>query len=91
MNSGEVCPGPSVDIAYYKIAFQSGSSVATESVNIGSCTTWRCSYTFEPPSNPPSSYDSVSVAAVNVVGVGATRNCTTQTIRELYFTCCSTP
>ena len=43
----------------------------------------RCSHTFEPPSNPPSSYGSVSVAAVNVVGVGAVRNCTTHTISEL--------
>ena len=63
----------------------SGSSVVTENVNIAECTAGRCSYTFMPPSNPPSSYDSVSVAAENVAGVGAARTCTTQTIRELKF------
>ena len=52
-------------------------------INVSMCMNGRCSHTFEPPSNPPSSYDSVSVAAVNVVGVGAVRNCTTQTISEL--------
>ena len=36
-----------------------------------------------PPSIPPSSYDSVSVAAENLVGVGAARTCTTQPISEL--------
>ena len=57
--------------------------VDTEDVNTARCTAGRCSHTFEPPSNPPSSYDSVSVAAENVVGVGATRTCTAQTISEL--------
>ena len=52
-------------------------------MNIARCTAGRCGHTFEPPSNPPSSYDSVSVAAENVVGVGAARICTTQTISEL--------
>jgi len=66
----------------YRISFQTGSTVATENVNIASCTAGRCSHTFELPSNPPSSYDSVSVAAENVVGVGAARTCTTQTISE---------
>ena len=65
--------------------FQTGSIVVTENVNIASCTTERCNHTFEPPSNPPSSYDSVSVAAENVVGVGAARTCTTQTISEFNF------
>ena len=50
------------------------------------CKARRCNYTFEPPPNPPSSYDSVSVAAENVVGVGAARTCTTQTISELNIT-----
>ena len=59
------------------------SVVITENVNISRCTAGRCNRTFEPPSNPPSSYDSVSVAAENVVGVGAARTCTTQTISEL--------
>ena len=74
------CPGVTGDITLYQIIFQNGSSVATKNVNIAECTAGRCSHTFEPPSNPPSSYDSVSVAAENVVGVGAARTCTTQTI-----------
>ena len=78
----DACPGASGDITQYKISFQAGSLVATENVNISRCTAGRCSHTFEPPSNPPSSYDSVSVAAVNVVGVGAARTCTAQTISE---------
>ena len=56
--------------------------VFTQNVTITECTARRCSHTFEPPSNPPSSYDSVSVAAENVVGVGGARTCTTQTISE---------
>ena len=59
--------------------------MATENVNIAKCTAGRCSYIFEPPSNPLSSYDSVSVAAVNVVGVGAKRNLITQPICKLKF------
>ena len=59
--------------------------MATEIVNIARCTAGRCSHTFEPPSNPPSSYDSVSVAAENVVGVGGERNLTIQPISELKF------
>ena len=70
------------NITQYQISFQTGSVVATESVNIAECTAVRCSHTFEPPSNPPSSYDSVSVAAENVVGVGAKRNLITQPICE---------
>ena len=76
------CPGVSEAITQYQISFQ---TVATENVNITRCTAGRCSHTFEPSSNPPSSYDSVSVAAENVVGVGAARTCTTQTISELNF------
>ena len=59
----EACLGPTRDITQYQIRFQSGPVVATENVNIPTCTAGRCSHTFEPPSNPPSSYDSVSVAA----------------------------
>ena len=77
------CPGISGDITQYQISFQTGSVVVAENVTIAECTAGRCSHTFEPPSNPPSSYDSVSVAAENVVGVGAARTCTTQTISEL--------
>ena len=57
--------------------------MVAENVNTARCTAGRCSHTFEPPSNPPSSYDSVLVAAENVVGMGAARICTTQTISEL--------
>ena len=59
--------------------------MATQNVNIARCTAGRCSHTFQPPSNPPSSYDSVSVAAENVVGVGAKRNLITQPICKLKF------
>ena len=83
------CPDVSGDITHYQISFQSGSVVATENVNTARCTAGRCSHTFEPPSNPPSSYDSLSVAAENVVGVGATRTCTTQPIRKLQFAICT--
>ena len=76
------CAGVSGKITQYQISFQTGSVVVTD---IARCTAGRCSHTFEPPSNPPSSYDSVSVAAENVVGVGAARNCTTQPISELKF------
>ena len=57
--------------------------MVTENMNVASCTAGRCNHTFEPPSNPPSGYDSVSVAAENMVGVGAARTCTAQTISEL--------
>ena len=78
------CPDVTGDITQYRISFQTGSSVVTtESVNIARCTGGRCSHTFEPLSNLPSSYDRVSVAAENVVGVGAARTCTTQSISEL--------
>ena len=84
----EACPGVTGNITQYQISFQARSVVATENVNIAECTAGRCSHTFEPPSNPPSSYDSVSVAAENVVGVGATRTCTTQPISELISSSC---
>ena len=67
----------------YKIIFQTGSFMATIDVNISECKARKCRHTFELPSNPPSSYDSVSVAAENGVGVGTARRCTTQTISEL--------
>ena len=85
MDPEEACPGPSGNITQYQISFQSWSSVTTESVNIARCTAGRCSHTFEPPSNPPSSYESVSVAAENVVGIGAARNLTIQPICKLKF------
>ena len=82
------CPDVTGDITQYQIRFQSGSLSTTEIVNIARCIARRCSHTFVPPSNPPSSYDSVSVAAVNVVGVGTARTCTTQTISELSLSLC---
>ena len=81
----EPCPGVSGNITQYQISFQTGSVVTTENVNTARCIAGRCSHTFEIPSNPPSSYDSVSVAAENVVGVGAARTCTTQPISKLYL------
>ena len=78
----EACKGPRGVITQYQIRFQSGSVVNTENVNIARCTAGRCSHTFEPASDPPSSYDSVSVAAENVVGQGAATKCTAQSISE---------
>ena len=83
MDARETCPGQNGNITQYKISFQTQSLVKTENVNITSCTAGQCSHTFQPPSNPPSSYDHVSVAAENVVGVGGTRSCITQPISEL--------
>ena len=83
----EACQGPRGNITQYQISFQTGSTVTTENVNIPRCTAGRYSHTFEPPSNPPSSYDNVSVTAENVVGVGAARTCTAQPISELLVLC----
>ena len=84
VNPGEACPGPSGDITHYQIRFQSGSFVATENVNIIVCKVGRCSHAFNRLSTSvPSSFESVSVAAKNVVGVGPARACTAQPISEL--------
>ena len=82
----EVCQGPRGHIVQYKISFHTGPFMDTKNVSISECTAGRCSHTFELPSNPPSSYDNVSVAAENVVGVGAARTCTAQTISEWKIT-----
>ena len=82
MDPVEACQGPRGVTTQYQTRFKSGSVLNTENVNITKCTAGRCSHTFEPPSNPPSRYDSVSVAAENVVGVGAARLCTAQPISE---------
>ena len=74
------CPGVTGDITLYQIIFQNGSSVDTKNVNIAECINGRCSHSFVLPSNRPSSYYSVSAAAENVVGRGAVRICTAQTI-----------
>ena len=76
------CPGPTGNITQYQISFQTGSMV-TKIVPIGRCTAGMCNCSFVAPSNPPSSYDNVSVVAENVVGVGAARTCTPQNISEL--------
>ena len=68
----EACQGPY--ITQYQISFETGSTVNTDNVSLARCTAGRCNHTFEPPSNPPSSYDSLSVAAVNVVGVELQEN-----------------
>ena len=82
MDPVKACQGPKAVITQYQIGFQSGSVVNTENVDYARCIAGRCSHTFEPPLNPPLSYDSVSVAAENVVGVGTARTCTLQPISE---------
>ena len=82
------CQGPRGRITQYQIRFQVGSTVLTAvNVNISACTTEKCSNTFNlsnvPSARIPSSYDSVSVAAINAVGVGAARTCTSQSISKL--------
>ena len=86
MSPVEACHGPRGVITQYQTRFQSGSVVNTENVNIARCADGRCSHTFKPPSNPPASYDNVSVAAENVVGVGAARTCTAQPVSECHVT-----
>ena len=83
------CPRVNGDITQYLITFRTRSLVNKQNVTVARCTSGRCSYTFKPPSNPPSRYDSVSVAAENVVGVGAAKTCTTQTICEFNFYSCT--
>ena len=81
---GEICPGPSGNVSRYQINFETGSFIVNTSiVNTTMCKARTCNYTFEPPLNPPSSYDRVSVVAENVVGIGDARNLTTQPISEL--------
>ena len=78
----DTCPGPNITHYLVQISFQNGP--VTDNVNITECTAERCSHTFKLPSNPPSSYDRVSVAAENMMGVGDARTCTAQTISESY-------
>ena len=82
-----MCQGPRGHVTQYHIRFQVGSVVVNdENVNISACTTGRCSHSFDLRSGSvSSSYDRVSVAAVNVVGEGTAKTCTTQTISELNF------
>ena len=86
----EACRGPRGRTTLYQIRFQIGSFRETEIVNSSACGAERCSHTFNLlnilSDSVPSSYDSVSVAAENVVGVGPAKLCTTQTISELNST-----
>lgn len=81
IDPAKACPGPSGNVTHYQISFQTGPFVKNISVN--DCEGGKCSHSFEPPSNPPLSYDRVSVAAENVVGVGAVKLCTARIISEL--------
>ena len=74
------CPGVTGDITKYRISFLTGSLVNIENVTVAECINGRCSHPFVPLSNSTSNYDSVSVAAMNVLGVGSAKTCTTQTI-----------
>ena len=60
----------------------------TETVSVSECMDERCNLDIVPASHllngsVPLSYSRLAVAAKNVVGVGAARTCTTQTISEL--------
>ena len=90
VDPGEACPGPSGDITQYQISFQTGSIVTTGITSPTECIAGICGYIYRPSSNllngnVRSSYDSVSVAAENVLGVGTARTCTTQPISELHL------
>ena len=86
----EACQGPRGVTRQYQIGYQIGPLKLYENVNTTACTAERCSHTYNllNVDSVPSSYDSVSVAAVNVVGVGPARTCTAQTISELQFIMC---
>ena len=84
-----MCPDPSGNIIQYQISFQTGPFVNSENVNIAMCAAGRCSHSYELTSNllngsVISSIETVSVAAENVVGLGATRTCAAHPISELY-------
>ena len=86
MDPVKSCPGPSGSITEYQINIQIGSLVYFESVNASMCINGLCIHTFEPAHpNHSLSYDSVSAAAKNVVGVGAARTCTAQPISKLNY------
>ena len=82
MDPVEACPHSSGIIIQYQIILKSGSFMAAKSVSPSECTAGVCDYNFKPASNLLIVYDSVSVAAENMVGVGAAKTCTTQTISE---------
>ena len=83
------CQAPTGRITQFQIKFEVGSTVFTTiNVDISACLTGRCSNTFNlsnvQSGRIPSSYDRVSVVAKNIVGVGAEKTCTTQTISKLH-------
>ena len=90
MDSQEACQGPKGVTRQYQIRYQIGPFKVYENVNTTACKAERCSHTYNllNVDSIPSGYDSVSVAAENVVGVGPARLCTTQTISELKFIMC---
>ena len=90
VDSQEACQGPRGVTRQYQIRYQIGSFKVYESVNTTACRAERCSHTYNllNVDSVPSSYDSVSVAAENVVGFGAARTCTAQPISELTFIMC---
>ena len=81
----EGCQGPRGVTRRYQIRYQIGSFKVYENVNATTCRDERCSHMYNllTVQSEPSSYDSVSVAAENVVGFGAARTCTAQTISKL--------
>ena len=84
----EACLGSSGGITRYQVHFQTGSVVVTDIMSPTECTAGICTYTYIPTSNLlnnsiRSSYDSVSVAAENVMAVGAAKTCTEYPISEL--------
>ena len=77
------CRNVSGNITLYQISFWAGFSNTIENVDHSECTAKRCGHSFEPLSNPPSSYGRVSVFAENVVGMGNASDCTEQSISKL--------
>ena len=82
------CLGISGNITQYQISFQAENVAITETVSVSECMDGRCNLHIVPASHllngsVPLRYSRLIVAAENVVGVGAARTCTTQTISEL--------
>ena len=82
-----MCLAPRGVIIQYLMRYHARSSngpfVVAENVNKSQCNSRMCWHSFEADINRLILYDSVSVAAENVVGVGPARTCTAQTISEL--------
>ena len=87
-NPRNPCLGISGNITQYQISFLAEDVTIIETVTVSECMDGRCNLHIVPASRPlngsvPLSYRSLAVAAENVVGVGAARTCTAQTISEL--------